>query len=189
MCMPIETLRSTACRHFVQAGRTGWQHPHTLPSLDVGCEGVMAFFWAELGFLVHVQNGDLIEITDAEIQEALYAQPPCMHRLLHVLFSTPEQSLQPGCHSRITWGDGSITVSLGITRPHCKCFLRCHSHLRYCSLGGAPIWLRPPQQALHRSLPLTEAKPCVLSPWLPATLPLSKEKVPSKGNDFFFTNT
>lgn len=36
----------------------------------------MAIFWAELGFLVHVQNGDLIDITDAEIQEAVYAQQP-----------------------------------------------------------------------------------------------------------------
>lgn len=37
------------------------------------------------------------------------------------------------------------------------CFPHCHSHLRFCSLGGAPIWLCPPQQALHPSLPLTEA--------------------------------
>lgn len=92
MCIPVKTLR--ACRQFcpncVWDGNT---LKHSLP-LIWGAEVFWLSSWAEPGFLVHVQNGNFIEITNAEKQEALCTKP--LHKLLRVLFTISEQSLLPG---------------------------------------------------------------------------------------------
>lgn len=123
-------------------------------------------------------------------QKALYEQNPSVgcyvYYLQYVNNPTERMSLQ----QQITFGDGSITVNVGIARPNWKLLgikgmsSSLPSPPEIFSMEGASIWLWPPQQDLHQSLHFVEAL-IIMSSCYPSS---HKGQDALKGKWFFYTH-